>query len=102
LFERRNKTHVPKKDTDKGRNPIDRRQFAYRRRELVPVMSLGLRTVDELIATGKLKSVRVGACRLVTARQLETFFAELEAAQSSESETKVSNSRGRKKTPRAE
>jgi hypothetical protein len=83
-----------KNNTDK---PVYK--FAYRRHDLVPAMSLGLRTVDELIATGKLKSVRVGACRLVTARQLEAFFAALEASQSSEPEAK---SRGRKPSPRNE
>ncbi len=45
--------------------------------EVAEITALSERTVYSLMYAGKLESVKVGACRRVTAEQLETFLASL-------------------------
>ena len=55
-------------------------QLLYSVGEVAERLRVGRSTIFELLASGRLPSVRIGRRRLVTARALELFVADLEAA----------------------
>lgn len=52
-------------------------KVAYSLDEVCELISLGKTTVEGLIRTGKLRSVKIGGRRLVTRQQIDEFFASL-------------------------
>jgi excisionase family DNA binding protein len=60
---------------DRRSSPLDRLLFTPE--EAAAVLSVSRTKVFELIGTGKLGSVRIGASRRIPARELERFVQEL-------------------------
>jgi excisionase family DNA binding protein len=53
---------------------IDPLTMSFRPPQVARVTDLGLRTVETLISTGKLRSMRIGRCRVVRRKDLEDFL----------------------------
>jgi hypothetical protein len=53
-------------------------RVTYRRNELPNITGMPMRKIDELFATGELRSIRIGKCRLVRAETLADFLAKRE------------------------
>lgn len=64
-------------------------QLMYRPAQAAPVLGLGRTAVFELIKSGRLRSIKLGGARLITAEALRAFVRELEKEPSSDSELDV-------------
>jgi excisionase family DNA binding protein len=53
---------------------IDPLALAFRPLGAARVIGVGTRTVERLISTGELRSVRIGKCRLIRRKDLEAFL----------------------------
>jgi excisionase family DNA binding protein len=64
-------------------------QLMYRPAEAARVLGMGRTALFGLIKSGRLRSIKLGAARLITAEALQAFVRELEHESSSHSDAKV-------------
>ena len=64
-------------------------QLMYRPADAARVLGMGRTAVFGLIKSGRLRSIKLGGCRFITAKALQTFVCELEEESSAPVELEV-------------